>query len=381
MRKRWSAEIVIREVRRQHRAGSPLNHTWVQLHRRSLVWAAHKYHGSWRAAVVAAGINYTEHCLLVHQHRWDATVVVRLILDRKSKGLPLNSNFVQQHEHGLYAAAVRYHGGWRQAIVAAGLSYFSIRKRLLSTWSKERVVAEILKRVQRHESIGGDAVDREDRALYQAAQRHFGKRGWAKARVAAGFTPIDPRPWKIWDEQTVIGEILRLHRSGIALNTGAVCRGEYGYIHAAGRKVFGTWGQAVSSAGLSYVEIRKAAARGWWTRKRVLTSISSLERAGVRLSSQSIQRTHGDLFGAALKFFGAWSVAVDTAGVDYHMHTHRWSSKAWIRRLKTRDLEHIESTITEKAKIRRSDNEAKREIPKRSHKGSRRRHRTNSQVL
>ncbi len=381
MRKRWNAEIVIREVQRLHRAGKPLNHTWVQRYRRSLIWAAYKYHGSWRAAVVAAGINYTDQCLLVHQFRWDATVVVQLILDRKAKGLPLNSNFVQQHEHGLYAAAVRYHGGWRQAIVAAGLSYFSVRKRLLSSWSQDRVIAEILKRVRYQLSIGGDAVSREDRGLYQAAQRYFGRRGWAKARVVAGFTPIDPRPWKIWNEQKVIAEILRLHRSGIALNTGAICRGEYGYIHAAGIKVFGTWGQAVSSAGLSYVEIRKAAARGWWTRERVLTGISSLEHAGIRLSSQSIQRSHGDLFGAALKFFGAWSVAVEAAGFNYRAHTQRWSSKAWIHRLKTDDLTNIESTIAEKAKIRRTSNEAKREIPKRSHQRSRRRNRAHSQVL
>ncbi|MSR71025.1 hypothetical protein EXS62_03245, partial [Candidatus Kaiserbacteria bacterium] len=177
---------------------------------------------------------------------WSEEKIIATIKRRNRLKQPLNSNHIQKKEQRLYGAAIKYFGGWMQAIVATGLDYSKLRKKdPMRSWSKAAIVAEVLRRVEQGMSIRGGDVYLEDEGLYHAAKRHFGDGGWAKARVLAGFDPIDPRPFKIWNKQTVREEILQLHESGVALNTGSLQRSSYGYILGAGRVVFGNWAKAI----------------------------------------------------------------------------------------------------------------------------------------
>ena len=171
-----------------------------------------------------------------------------------------------------------------------------------------------------------------DRGLYDAASRHFGKNGWAKARVFAGFDPIDPRPWTVWSEENVVEEIQRLYANGVSLNTSALQMSNFSYILAAGRTVFGNWKKAIKEANLDYKTIRLQRPP-LWTRDRIIAFIQALEESGMRLSVSNIQPKYGGMFRAVTKRFGCWSQAVEAAGINYRKHCRSWSTKAWLRRM------------------------------------------------
>lgn len=332
-RRKWTAEAVVSAIKTLHKAGEALDATSAYRAHRSLVWAADKYHGSWRKAVEASGIDYASVSRIeIDRKTWSREIIIASIVGLHEDGLPLNSNYAQTKERRLYGAACKYFGGWPEAVEAAGLSYDMVRKVKLRTWSIEAILQTIVDRNKAGKSISGATVYAEDRGLYQAAKRHLGAGGWAKARVLAGFAPIDPDPRKKWTEQSTTEEIKRLYVNGVELHTQALQQSEYSYILAAGRKVFGSWERAVNSAGLSYDAIRKIR-KNFWTSEEVLRGIKGLEAQGLSLSLKNIRAGRSGLIAAAVKHFGCWSQAVEAAGIQYRLHCQIWSTKAWLRRM------------------------------------------------
>lgn len=333
MPQKWSREIVVRHILKRHRGGQKLGSDYMQKNHRPLYLATCKYCGSWRRAIEAAGLKYDDVRVLKRACPvWSEEKIIATIRRMRRLKQPLNSNHIQTKERRLYGAANKYFGGWSEAVAAAGLDYSKFRKVTMRYWSKKAIVAEILRRSEAGLSIRGGDVTNEDRGLYHAALRHFGEKGWAKARMLAGFTAVDPVPWVIWSKKTVVEEILRLHANGVVLNCAALGK-TYGYIRSAGEKYFGSWGKAITAAGLDYLKICKIKPKGWWTKPRLIQAIQSLEKQGLRLSSKAIQQSHGDIFASAIFKFGSWSQAVEAAGIPYRLHTRVWSTKAWMRRM------------------------------------------------
>ena len=335
MPQKWSREIVVRHILKRHRGGEKLSSDYMQKNHRSLYMAACFHWGGWKQAIQGAGLKYSEVRVKKAAHKvvWNEEIIVRTILFLNTQGEPLNSNYVQTKHPLLYRATYVYFDGWAQAVTVAGLDYSSLRKKKpMRIWSKKAIVAEVLRRSREGLSIRGGEVTNEDRGLYHAALRHFGKNGWAKARMLAGFAPIDPVPWEVWSKKTVVKEILRLHKNGVSLNAGALGK-TYGYIRSAGEKSFGSWGKAIDAAGLDYLKICKNKPKGWWTKALLIVAIQSLEKQGVRLNSKSVQVSHGGLFASAIRKekFGSWSQAVEAAGIDYRKHCRTWSTKAYVR--------------------------------------------------
>jgi len=313
--------------------------------------------GAWRNALTAAGLQYKE---VMHKpqpsirKKWNRASIIEEIRGLNQLGAPLNSNHLQKNNRLLYQAVVRHFGGLAQVVAAAGLDYSRIRKRNpMRSWTKNAVVAEIIRRNEEGLSIRRGIVYSHDPGLYSAARRFFGTNGWAKARSLAGFDPNEPRPDQIWDEKTVVAEILKLYADGVPLNVGALQGTSYSYILGAARTVFGSWAKAVRASGLSYARIRKKR-YGWWTKPRVVMCIRNLEKRGVRLSLQSIRTTHVALMSAALAEFGSWAEAVEAAGISYRKHCRVWSTKAWLRSLRDSEYAALIENAKGHAKRRRA---------------------------
>jgi len=88
----------------------------------------------------------------------------------------------------------------------------------------------------------------------------------------------------------------------------------YPDVYAAAERTFGSWGEAIESCGLDYSLIKKYKS---WTRQSVRDEIRRLAKAGEPLFSQHTQDHHKPLYMAAIKRFGNWSKALQSAGVDY----------------------------------------------------------------
>ena len=334
MRQKWSKRLIIAEISRMRKSGGQLNSNHVQKDSVPLYQAACTHFGSWRTAIQSSGLSYDDVRVLKRRCPvWGRDKILAIIKERYWLNLPLNSNYIQTKERRLYGASVKYFGGWPQAIGAAGLEYTKLRRQTQRRWSRAAIVEEISNRHAKGLSIRGGDMETEDRGLYLAARRFFGKGGWVTARLLAGFDPTDPDPRQIWTEQSVCEEINRLSDSGLPLNTGSMQNSPYAYLLGAGSKVFGTWGGAIKAAGLDYSKVRRNRTTGWWTPRRILHCISLLEVRGVRLSHKATQKSNGALLAAAIVHFGSWSQAVEAAGIPYRKHCLIWSSKAYVRRV------------------------------------------------
>lgn len=273
------------------------------------------------------------------RNSWSTAAIIDAILKLVADGKEINSNAIQKNHMVLYGAAKRYFGSWGKAVIAAGFNYEAIYKSSRRGWSKTIVVHQIQVRKSEGKSIRASKVIEEDGGLYNAGIKYFGS--WAKARLAAGFTARDSHPRKKWGKDSIVKAILALHAKGCRLNVAAMLALPEGRaLLGAAQSYFGGWGPAIRAAGLNYSELRKYRTIGWWTKKRILRKIRTLERGKMRLNVKTIRKEHPYLLHIAIKKFGSWSQAVEAAGIDYRKHSLLWSTKAMMRRMS--DLEYSE---------------------------------------
>lgn len=157
----WSKEKVIAALRLRHEQRLPM--TKLRQEDRGLLMAANSHFGGMCKAMQAAGLEplsqrWSKQRVIDELREWD-----RRSGDRRCKSLG--------------AAATRYFGSVRQAMLAAGIDP-DCRQ-----WSQTRIVAALQDRYVRGKSLR--RVDCEDRSLRLAVKNHFGS--WAKALEAAGL--------------------------------------------------------------------------------------------------------------------------------------------------------------------------------------------------
>ncbi len=115
----WNRELVVKRIRELKKAGQPLNIRAIEQNHRGLAGAALVYHGSWRKAVTAAGLDYKKIKL---QKEWSKAEVASEIRRMHREGLPLGTTIpVRAKYRILHAAAIRYFGSWAAAMKAAQL--------------------------------------------------------------------------------------------------------------------------------------------------------------------------------------------------------------------------------------------------------------------
>jgi hypothetical protein len=56
---------------------------------------------------------------------------------------------------------------------------------------------------------------------------------------------------------------------------------------------------------------------GYWTKEKIITEIQEIEKSQNKISARYISLNKGKLFKGALKEFGTWGNAVDSAGINY----------------------------------------------------------------
>ena len=353
MRQRWSKEKVMRCILERHQKNAPLNDKHVHDHCIPLYGAARQHFGSWRQAIEASGLSYASvRIQKTEPNSWNKQRVIEIIRAMHKNGMALNSNHIQKAQQPLFCAACRYFGEWRFAIEASGLDYAILRKgKPKRKWTRKMVIEEIQRRRSEGESIRGGNISLDNQGLYKAAKRCFGKEGWARARVAAGYEPVDPPPNRKWDKNTVCLEIQRIHSTGITLDMTSLRHGEHGDVLAGGQAVYGSWAQAVRAAGFNYSLVRKHQTRGWWTKARVISLIRRLEKQGTKLASTIIKNTHGGLWIAGRALFGSWPKALRAASVEYKEHYSRWSTQAWLDSIEpSKYAEIVDSKLTRAAR-------------------------------
>ncbi len=130
VKQRWNREEILQRIREMHGQGHDLLDPKFKIKNRSLYLAAcaHRYFGSWRRAVSAAGLDHEE---MRESRVWTRTRILRTIQELSDEGRPLGWAYIEEHEPGIYRAARRKEnfGSWAGALQAAGVAHTPQRGR------------------------------------------------------------------------------------------------------------------------------------------------------------------------------------------------------------------------------------------------------------
>jgi len=168
MRSFWDKKRVISELRRMQRQNLPLYPDYVMENHHKLLSAALRQFGSWNKALLEA--NIIDH---------DVPRKTRLGLLRDLREAIESRSEISQ---ALRSEIVYYFGSVRNAKVALKTDV-----RILSGWSKRKIIAVIAQRHRLSEKLDYITGRRDFPALVSAAEAYFGS--WGKALNAAGIDP------------------------------------------------------------------------------------------------------------------------------------------------------------------------------------------------
>ncbi len=120
---RWTRDEILARIREMHAQGHDLLDPRFKTRNRSLYLAAcaHRYFGSWRRAVEAAGLDHEQ---MRESRVWTQARILRTIQQLAAQGKPLGWAYIEEHEPGIYRAARRKEnfGSWAGALQAAGVA-------------------------------------------------------------------------------------------------------------------------------------------------------------------------------------------------------------------------------------------------------------------
>lgn len=115
-----------------------------------------------------------------------------------------------------------------------------------------------------------------------------------------------------WTREQIIREILRREKAGLSMTPS----GESGVessLYQAGSRVFGSWRNALQSAG---VAPDKTQTHDQWSPPRILAAIRAMARRRRPPCRAELRSRFGSLMQAARRTYGSWPKAVVVAGVD-----------------------------------------------------------------
>jgi len=122
IKQQWTREEILIRIRELNAQGHDLLDPRFKIHNRSLYLAAcaHRYFGSWKRAVEAAGLDHEQ---MREGRFWTHARILRTIQELAAQNKPLGWAFIEAHEPGIYRAARRKEnfGSWAGALRAAGV--------------------------------------------------------------------------------------------------------------------------------------------------------------------------------------------------------------------------------------------------------------------
>lgn len=283
---RWTRQEIIRSILQREAAGLPLSLGGEAPVDQSLYQAASRVFGTWRNAVMAAGISPEK--ARSHQS-WRPARILAEIRALARRRRPLRPNELKREHGTLMRAARRLYGSWSAAIIAAGAD--PIMLRAFPPWTKDRIIEAILTRALRNESLRSHSV--RPKSLSSAGIRIFGS--WGQALAAAGLDPQRYRKLGPEESQVVKGPRPARHAK-TPIPT-----------HKEGNPV------------------RRSSL--YPTDESVLNAIRTRTNERQSNSAMPVYRENLPLYRAARRLFGSWRNALAAAGLDPRdFRANRWST-------------------------------------------------------
>ena len=118
--------------------------------------------------------------------------------------------------------------------------------------------------------------------------------------------------YRKWTREEIVRQILQREAAGLPLTQGGA-NGVEQPLYQAAVRIFGSWRNAVTSAGISS---DRAVPTDRWPPAKIFIIIRNLARRRRPISVVQLERRYGSMVAAARRLFGSWTKAVVAAGVD-----------------------------------------------------------------
>jgi len=219
------------------------------LHQREpeLFLAARRYFGSWRQALLFAGVDAKK---ILRRRCWSRELVTSEIRKLCVRGFDMRRRTAYGRDSGLVAAAGKHFGSWSQALDASGVDSQQFCK--FPKWDRDQIIEAILLRAVKREPLGGTTV--RPRTLKTAAVSEFGS--WTAALAASGLDPKQHigkhrrrKTVQYKNRDDVKKALLQRHSLGHSLQRNATKLQDRRLVHAI-RAHFECWVEALRYAGL-----------------------------------------------------------------------------------------------------------------------------------
>lgn len=184
-RKLWGKKEIVAAIHARRKAGLSLNPSVVLKEDGRLSSAVYGHFGSWTKALKATQIEPSD---VLRIEKWSRKIIVQRIRKMRRLGKKVsNYAYIAKREPKLLAASIRYFGGWRQAMVAAGID--SAEVGLTIRWSREKILKELRDLWSRGFHLSRRNLAKTHAALLGAVTYHFG--GLIEAKRLAGIPSED----------------------------------------------------------------------------------------------------------------------------------------------------------------------------------------------
>ncbi|WP_455392070.1 transcription elongation factor Spt5 [[Eubacterium] cellulosolvens] len=121
---------------------------------------------------------------------WTEEKIVTEIQKLHDQGEDLWYRAMERNHKDLIRAAERYFKGWKNAVVAAGLKYDTIKKRTHQSWTEDKILKKLHKLKNEHPNLKASGVQKMDKKLYLAIIRQYSSFNNAIARLNEKFSDL-----------------------------------------------------------------------------------------------------------------------------------------------------------------------------------------------
>lgn len=213
-------------------------------------------------------------------------------------------------------------------------------------WSKEIIIAEILRQQASGSALSSQEVMKKDAQFYFAVVYYY--KSWGRAVRAAGIEYKRPNPTWLWTEkklkwtrETIIATIRSLVTDGAKVNMTALKKHNHQLV-ITGLRLFGSWEKMITAAGFRPEDVNP---RYKLSPEMVIKQLAARAEQGKSLMPGDVSREDSLLRYYANKHFGNLGSAVKKAGLDPDLVCRKWSKAKVIQALKERQKSGLSMSI------------------------------------
>lgn len=313
---------ILEELRRRRQEGADLSWTGMRRAAPTLLSAAERHFGSYRAALGQAGIEYV--CRINHE-RWTREKIVERLRQARGAGQDLSCSKMMEQQPKLFKAARFHFGTYPSALEAAGIPPESVSRKV-KIWTRDHITQTLRDLYRQGDDLRFSRMWKNCPGFTQAVLLRFGS--YRKAVLSAGL-PYPPLNVTQWTPPRLLQELRKRHARGDDLRFNRV-RESQPFLAAAARRYFSNWRDAIVKAGIDYDLMCRKNCRAdadagrppvrrapiLWTPQRVITELLRRRDAGQDMGPGKCDEDHASLVQACIRRFGSYRKALAAAGIE-----------------------------------------------------------------